>query len=290
MRDAGLEHLRIHRDGIELHAVAAGPKNGPLVILLHGFPEFWYGWRHQIDPLAEAGFRVVAPDQRGYNRSSKPAGIAAYDLNELAGDVAAVADRCGHDDFDVVGHDWGGIVAWWTAIRHPSRVRRLVVLNAPHPMVGRRFVLAHPRQFVRSWYVFFFQLPGVPELLMRRGDFAALKAAMTRSAPPGLFSTADFRAYQEAWSQPGALTAMINWYRALMRFRPGRTDGRVRQRTLIIWADRDRFLEPGLADASGAFCDKGRIVRVPDASHWLQHERPELVTEEIRTFLSGERN
>ena len=111
--------------GLRLHVVAAGPDDGPLIILLHGFPEFWYGWRHQIGPLAEAGFRVVAPDQRGYNESDKPEGIAAYGLDELAADVAAIADAFGRETFDLVGHDWGGVVAWWTALRYPLRVRRL---------------------------------------------------------------------------------------------------------------------------------------------------------------------
>jgi pimeloyl-ACP methyl ester carboxylesterase len=198
-----LSHIRLQAAGVALHAVTAGPPDGPLVILLHGFPEYWAGWRKQIAPLADAGFRVIVPDQRGYNESDKPADVGDYGLDKLAADVAAIADACGAASFDLVGHDWGGIVAWWAALKYPQRVRRLVVVNAPHPVAGRRYAKRHWRQLLRSWYIFFFQIPRFPEWLLGRGDFALLSAALTRSAPKGLFTRDQLRAYRAAWSRPG---------------------------------------------------------------------------------------
>src|SRR5687768_1272911 len=284
--DPRLERLEFDIRGVRIHAVAAGPADGPLVVLLHGFPEFWYGWRHQILPVAAAGFRVVAPDQRGYNRSGKPEGVAAYQLDELAADVAGLIEACGRESADVVGHDWGGVVAWWTALKHPACVRRLVVLDAPHPVAARKYARRHWRQILRSWYIGFFQVSRLPERLLSLRGFAPLQRLMTRSAAPGIFSADDLSAYRQAWSQPGALTAMVNWYRALRNFRAGSIDLRVRQKTLILWGDRDRFLAFGLAEASARFCDDARIIRVERASHWLQHERPRRVTAEILAFLA----
>jgi pimeloyl-ACP methyl ester carboxylesterase len=280
-----LQHILLRAGGVDLHAVAAGPADGPLVILLHGFPEFWYGWRRQIAPLAAAGFRVVVPDQRGYGTSARPAGIAAYGLDVLAADVVGIADACGAEKFDVAGHDWGGIVAWWTALIFPHRVRRLIVVNAPHPVAGRRYARQHWRQLLRSWYIVFFQIPHLPEWFLATRDFVALRAALTHSGPDGLFTAADLQCYREAWAQPGALTAMLNWYRAFPTFRARGAELIVRQPTLVLWGDRDLYLDVGLAEASLRFCANGRLLRVEGASHWLQHERPSLVAEEIVGYL-----
>jgi pimeloyl-ACP methyl ester carboxylesterase len=283
--DPRLERLEFAIRGVAIHAVAAGPADGPLVVLLHGFPEFWYGWRHQILPIAEAGFRVVAPDQRGYNRSDKPEGVPAYHLDELAADVAGLIDACGHQAADVVGHDWGGVVAWWTALKHPGRVRRLVVLNAPHPIAMQKFARKNWRQLWRSRYIGFFQVPRLPERYLSLAGFAPLRRALTGSAPPGIFGSADLSAYRQTWSQPGALTAMLNWYRAMLKFRTSGTDLRVRQKTLILWGERDDFLESGLAAASARFCDDARVLLIERGSHWIQHERPRRVNAEILAFL-----
>src|SRR5687768_9879381 len=161
--DPRLERLEFDIRGVRIHAVAAGPADAPLVILLHGFPEFWYGWRHQIGPLAAVGLRVLAPDLRGYNLSSKPAGIAAYALDALADDVLGLADALGRRRFAVVGHDWGGALAWHLAGRDPERIERAAILNAPHPGTMRDYARAHPSQMAKSWYVAFFQLPALPE-------------------------------------------------------------------------------------------------------------------------------
>src|SRR5882672_9166962 len=170
-RSNSLETLAFQNGDIELHAVTTGPKDGPVVVLLHGFPEFWYGWRKQIEPLAAAGFHVIVPDQRGYNLSSKPSGVAAYSLTELVSDVIAIADQLDQEKIYLAGHDWGAAVAWSAALLHPQRVAKLVVLNVPHPSVMRKFMKTRLRQVLRSWYMFFFQLPWLPEAFFSAFNF-----------------------------------------------------------------------------------------------------------------------
>lgn len=278
--------IRRRTNGITLHGIEAGPEGGPLVILLHGFPEYWWGWRYQIGPLADAGFRVVAPDQRGYNLSDKPEGRRAYDLDTLAADIVGLADALGRRTFSLVGHDWGGLAAWWTASRHPGRVERLVVLNAPHPQVAGAYMRSHPSQMLRSLYVGFFQLPFVPETMLSANGHRSLKDALRRTSRPGTFSDEDIAAYEKTWSQPGALTAMLNWYRALP-FKPDMKDATVRPPTLVIWGSQDRFLEKGLAEASLALCEKGSIRWIENATHWVQHEEPETVSTALVAFLKA---
>ena len=279
--------LRVN--GIRIHAVEAGPADGPLVVLLHGFPEFWYGWRYQIGPLAAAGFRVVAPDGRGYNLSDKPDGVAAYSLDQLVGDVIGIVDALGREGACLVGHDWGGIVAWSAAARHPDRVRKLVVLNASHPAVIGPYLRRHPSQLLRSSYAAFFQIPSLPEWLNRRGDFAPMRRALTGTSRRGAFTRDDLDRYAESWSQPGALTGMLNWYRAAGRLGTEAANPRVQVATLVMWGMRDRFLEFGLAEASAALCDEAMILRFPEATHWLQHEEPAGANAEIISFLGAGR-
>ena len=196
-------------NGVDLHVVEAGPTDGPLAVLLHGFPDFWWSWRSLIPALVGRGFRVVAPDQRGYNLSDRPRAIEAYRLDELVGDVTALVDAYGRDAFALVGHDWGGIVAWQVALRFAERVRRLVVIDAPLLDTVSPVVRRHPSQALRSAYVAVFQLPRVPETLLAAHQFALLKWAMVAASGPGVFSPADLDRYVEAWSRPGALTAML---------------------------------------------------------------------------------
>lgn len=269
---------------VRLHMIEAGPPDGPLVILLHGFPEFSYGWRHQIGPLAEAGFRVLAPDQRGYGLSDKPPAIEDYHIDRLVDDVLRLADEAGHRRFSVVGHDWGGIVAWRLALSHPDRVERLAILNAPHPATLRGHMAAHPGQLLKSWYVGFFQLPGLPECLMRAGGFRMAERALTSTSRPGTFGLEDLARYREAWARPGALTGMLNWYRALRR-NPLPPTGDIRCSTLIVWGDRDAFLDRRLAEEAAALCDDVQLVHLEQASHWVQHEEAETVNRLLADFL-----
>src|SRR5580700_7912273 len=214
-----VEYLSFKNGDVGLHAVAAGPEDGPVVVQLHGFPEFWYSWHRQIEPLAAAGFRVIVPDQRGYNKTSKPRRAASYALSELISDVLAIADQIGQDRIFLAGHDWGAAVAWSVALLHPQRIAKLAILNVPHPSVMRRYLKTNRRQLRRSWYMFFFQLPWLPEAAFSAFDFRLGVRALVRSSRPNTFSAKDLAHYRAAWSQPGALTAMINCYRAALRHR-----------------------------------------------------------------------
>lgn len=283
------KHQHLQTNGISLHAAEAGPADGPLVILLHGFPEFWYGWRHQIEALANAGYCVLVPDQRGYNLSDKPKGIAAYNLDELAADVIGLIDATGREKAYVVGHDWGGAVAWWTAIKYPQRLEKLVILNAPHPKVMRWNLLHNRAQRRKSWYMFMFQMPLLPEWRMRRANWEIGQRALQGTSRPGTFSEADIALYREAWSQPGAARGMINWYRAILQRRPARVaSSRVTVPALIIWGTRDKFLGRELAEQSVDLCDNGELAWIEGASHWVQHEEPARVNELLLNFLNAE--
>ncbi len=272
---------------VRLHYVEAGPADGPLVLLLHGFPDFWFGWRRQIPALASAGFRVVAPDMRGYNLSSRPSGLAAYDLDVLAADVAGLIAERGAERALLAGHDWGAAVAWWTAIRRPEVVERLAILNVPHP---RRFAqgVRSPRQLARSWYIGFFQLPWLPERLLAAADYRALRAVFA-DARPGAFAPGEMARYVEAWSQPGAVAASLNYYRALTRRSPVRTmraTQPVQAPTLVIWGVHDRALGAELAEPDRADVPQLEDVVRLDASHWVQLDEPERVSRLLIEFFS----
>jgi pimeloyl-ACP methyl ester carboxylesterase len=284
-----MNHEYIGANGINLHVVQDGPSTGPLVVLLHGFPEFWYGWRRQIPFLAEAGYRVWAPDQRGYNLSDKPEGIAAYTLDELAADVIGLVDAAGEAKAFVVGHDWGAAVAWWLAAKYPARLRRMVAINVPHGAVLRRHLRSNLRQMLRSWYMFFFQLPWLPEVISRLANWAVVVRAMVSTSHLGTFSEEDLNLYRQAWSQPRAYTSMLNWYRAVLQ-KPSRppTDARISVPTLLIWGAQDRFLGQELAQPSIDLCDEGRLALVQRATHWVQHEEASLVNERIDSFFRAE--
>jgi pimeloyl-ACP methyl ester carboxylesterase len=272
--------------GVRLHAVTAGDPAGPPVVLLHGFPDFWYGWRHQIGALAAAGFRVIALDQRGYNRSDKPPRVADYATARLAADVAACLDGLGLPRAAVVGHDWGGGVAWCLAGAAPERVSRLVVINCPHPYAMQAALEGSWGQIARSWYVFAAQVPRLPEWVAAATGYRVLTRALRSSARPGAFTPRDLARYRRAWRRPGAMTGMVNWYRAAARH-PVHAEGlRVRVPALLLWGRRDPFLGRGLAPASAALCDDVRVVCFPNSGHWPHREEPEAVNRMLLGFLS----
>lgn len=281
-----LEHGTVDTNGVSLHTVRAGPADGPLVVLLHGFPEFWYGWRRQIGPLAEAGYRVVVPDQRGYNRSDKPDGLAAFNIDVLVDDVIGVIETAGRDDATVIGHDWGAAVAWWLASTVPESVDRLVTMNVPHPVVFRRFLTRDPRQMLRSWYMFYFQLPRLPEWGFSRNDYSLGTRVLRATSRAGAFTDDDLDRYREAWSNPGAVTGMINWYRALFRTSTERSPAfPIEVPTRLIWGTDDTALREAMAEPSLDLCTDGRLTRIEDATHWVQHEAAERVNRVILDFL-----
>jgi pimeloyl-ACP methyl ester carboxylesterase len=277
---------RIPTNGIELHVAEAGPPNGPLVFLLHGFPEFWYSWRNQIPALAEGGLHVVAPDQRGYNLSDKPKGIANYDLDILAGDIVGLADHFGQQSFMVVGHDWGAAVGWWLAGLYPTRVKRLVVMNAPHPAIWLEAMRNDPEQKKKSSYVRFFQMPWLPEFLIGLDPARSLAKGFRDSIRPDAFTSDDLQEYRKAWVQPGALTAMINYYRAILK-KPMQPSGqyRIASPVKIIWGKSDAYAKPALAEESLTLCTQGAITYLDRSTHWVQHDEPQRVSDLLLDFL-----
>ena len=206
------ETAYIETNGIKLHVVMAGPKDGQPVFLLHGFPEFWYGWRAQIEPLAKAGYRVIVPDQRGYNLSDKPKRIKAYSIDKLAGDILGLMDALDYKKVNLIGHDWGAVIAWALGIWYPERLHKLGILNVPHPAVMLNFLRrGDPEQLRRSWYIFAFQVPWLPEYFLRQNGWRNAVRVLRGSGKIHTFTNADIAEYKKAWSQPGAMNAMLNW-------------------------------------------------------------------------------
>lgn len=286
-----LTHRFIDTGHVTLHTVQAGSQGGPLVILLHGFPEFWQGWRNQVPALAQAGFHVWVPDQRGYNLSDKPPEITAYNLDRLAEDIVGLVAAAGREQVYLVGHDWGAMVAWWVAIKHPRLLRKLAILNVPHPSTSIRFALRSPEQVARSWYIAFFQIPWLPETLLRLNNWQAVRRAMASTARPGAFSKRDLDCYVEAWSRPGAMRSMINWYRAGARTRREPVaDKRVHVPTRIIWGAKDVALSRQLAPLSLEMCDDGELFFLEQGTHWVQHDEPDRVNELLLDFFADVRS
>jgi len=281
-----LEHSYIETNGIRLHVVQAGPKSGIPVVLLHGFPEFWYGWRNQIPALVEAGCRVIVPDQRGYNLSDKPTGAKNYDVYTLAKDILGLIDALGYEKVNLVGHDWGAVVSWVLANQYPERLHRLSIMNVPHPAVIRKFLTRDLEQIRRSWYVFFFQLPWIPEAGMKQNNWRGAERALRGSGKIHTFTNEDIEKYKEAWSQPGAMTAMINWYRAVIQHMPKMPeDPRIKVPTLMMWGMKDFALSHRMARPSMDYVDEGNLILFPEATHWVQHDAAAEVNHYLIDFI-----
>jgi pimeloyl-ACP methyl ester carboxylesterase len=281
-----LEHSYIETNGIRLHVVQAGPKSGIPIVLLHGFPEFYYGWRKQIPALVEAGCRVILPDQRGYNLSDKPKGVRAYGVYTLVEDIVGLINALEYEKVNLVGHDWGAVVAWVLANKYPERLHKLVIMNVPHPAVMRRFLLRDFEQMRRSLYVYFFQLPWLPEAGFRAKDWRGAERALRNTSKPGSFTEQDIKKYKEAWSQPGAMTAMLNWYRAVIRYMPALPeDPRIKVPTLMMWGMQDFALSHRMARPSMDYVDEGNLILFPEATHWVHLDAADEVNHYLVDFV-----
>jgi epoxide hydrolase 4 len=280
-------HERRSINGVRLHCVVAG--SGPLLVLLHGFPEFWYSWRHQIPVLAQH-YTVVAPDLRGYNESDKPPRVKDYRISHLVEDVAGMIESFGEQRAIVAGHDWGGAIAWALALTRPEMVEKLIALNIPHPRMFVQHLLTNPRQLARSWYVFFFQLPWLPEFALRASNFRAIEETFRSStATPSLLSPDVTMQYTSAIAKPGALTAALNYYRAAGRYgilSQLNSQTVVSQPTLLIWGEQDIALGKELTHGLERYAPDLTVRYLPDASHWVQQDRPERVNQYILDFLN----
>ncbi|HVN64843.1 MAG TPA: alpha/beta hydrolase [Candidatus Binataceae bacterium] len=269
--------------------------SGPLVIMMHGFPECWYSWRHQLTALSDK-FDCVAPEMRGYGETDAPVGVENYRLDKLVGDVADLIEALGQKRAVIVGHDWGGGVAWATALMRPDVVDKLIVMNCPHLARFGHEVRRNPRQMLRSWYMLFFQIPALPEMLMRARNYKAIvDAARNTAIQKNAFSDADAPYYREAFKNPYSITAAINYYRANMReglaAKPGESDWlerKIAAPTLLIWGEQDFALGKELTyNMEGLFTGPFTIKYIPDSGHWVQQEKPDLVNQYMREFLES---
>jgi epoxide hydrolase 4 len=281
---------------IRMHYVTAG--SGRLMLFAHGFPEFWYAWRWQLEEFGR-DHQAVAPDLRGYNLTSKPQGVESYRIKHLIEDLRALAAHFTSDRFVLVAHDWGGAVAWAFALAHPELLEKLVIINAPHPGVFARLLHSDPGQQAASQYMRMFCTPEAEEILSRDQYRALVDVVLTHGLKNGYFDEADRRAYLEAWSQPGALTGGLNYYRAA-RLQPPPPGTPLPESpieldvaaltvgvpTLVIWGERDTALPPVNLEGLDQFVPNLTIRRIPEANHWVVHQQPGLVNRYIREFLS----
>ncbi len=280
------QHRDIITNGIRMHYVTQG--TGPLIVLLHGFPEFWYSWRHQISFLAEHGYTVVAPDLRGYNDSDKPR--KGYNVGTLVRDIEGLIKGLGQEKATIVGHDWGGALAWAFAMRYPQMTERLIVLNAPHPAAMYR-ELRTLKQLRKSWYMFFFQLPWLPEAILSRNRAEVIGEMLSRSAvQKSAFPPEVIEKYRDAMSKPGAMTAALNYYRQMFRRSPRKTTGRIQTisaPTLLLWGEQDIALGIELTHGLEQWVENIQVHYLPDSGHWVQQEKPDSVNQLMLDFLQA---
>jgi pimeloyl-ACP methyl ester carboxylesterase len=290
-----LAHKYANVNGIRLHYATAG--KGKLIVFLHGFPEFWYEWKNQLADFGR-GYRAVAPDLRGYNLSSKPTEVEQYRMKYLVEDVRALAEHLGLKKFILVGHDWGGVVAWVFAAQHPDYLEKLVIINAPHPAVFLRELRENPAQQKASQYMAMFRSPQAEQILSANNYAWLIDVVLGEGLRQGYFTEDDRKAYLAAWSQPGALTGGLNYYRAA-RVSPPTGEGSstvgnfdaeplsltVKVPALVIWGEKDPALLTGNLEGLDKFVPNLIIKRIPEGSHWVVHEQPALVDATIRDFL-----
>jgi len=275
-------------NGVRLHVTEAGPAGGAVLLLLHGFPDFWYGWREQIRFFTRRGFRVIAPDQRGYNLSDKPPGIDSYHLDALALDIKELLLKRGVKKCVVIGHDWGGMVAWHLATRYPELLAGQIVVNVPHPLAMKEAIRSRVSQKMKSWYVYFFLIPWLPEKLLALRNWRLLTNSRSRASLPGIFQE-NPALYHEAWSRPGAFQAMLNWYRCVIQREIEYPENlRLSVPTRILWGVGNETIELTAAERSLEFCEKGRLDLIEGAGHWAQQEKIGEVNALMLDFIQNE--
>lgn len=276
----------IMTNGVNLHVLEAGPQDGPMVVFLHGFPDCCYAWRRHLQYFADRGYLAIAPDERGYNLSDKPEGVKSYSPDELARDVVGLIESYGREQVFLVGHDLGGMVSWWTTAHYPERIKRLVIMNCPHPNVIRQNLFGNVKQMQKSWYVYFFQIQRAPEKMLSANNFSWPVNVLGKTSRPGTFSEEELEEYRKAFAQPGSAEAMVNWYRALVpRFFELQDPLKITVPTLVLWGVNDTALVPEQAQESAAYCEESRVVYFEDATHWVHHEEAEKINPMLEEFF-----
>ncbi|CAF1022012.1 unnamed protein product [Rotaria sordida] len=279
--------IKLKSSNVTLHYVSKGSSDHPLMLFVHGFPECWYTWRYQIKYFSK-NYRVVAIDQRGYGLSSKPSNIGDYKVETLVRDIADIIEQLGYKSCVLVGHDWGALVSWACAMLYPNLIDKLIIMNVPHPAAYRNNLSL--KQIRRSWYMFFYQVPFIPELLLASDDFAILKKAFY-TKPMSLINkhnmTADdLEVFTYTFSQKGTPKSAINYYRAIFRHQRDDLQVQVTVPVLIIWGCQDGALGEELADASQNYCSDVRLKKIRNASHWVQQDVPDEVNQYMEAFLN----
>ena len=297
-----LRHGHAQLESVQLHYAAGGAEDSDLILFVHGFPEFWYQWKNQLVEFGRTHL-AVAPDLRGYNLSSKPPNVEDYAIPHLVEDIRGLAAHfgCGgNNKFTLVAHDWGGVIAWAFALAHPDWLARLIIINAPHPTIFQRELASNPAQQKASEYIQLLRNP-IAETALATGHFAPFtQLFLAAGLERGYFTEADRAAYIAAWSQPGALTGALNYYRAApfdavrselpdaSAMIPGAHSWTVPVPTLVLWGMKDVYLLPANLDGLEEYVPNLRVERIPNASHWVIHEAPEIVNRHIRDFLGAE--
>jgi pimeloyl-ACP methyl ester carboxylesterase len=278
------------KTGLNMSVWTAGDSSHPLLIFLHGFPEHGKIWEYQLEYFSKLGYFVVAPDQRGYGETEKPYSISAYSLDLLAQDVLGVIEYFQKNDTDLVGHDWGAGVSYWAVLKYPEKFRSVTIINVPHLQTMKDQMKKNKVQRKKSRYMFFFQLPWIPEFMLRRAGFKLLERSLVKTSKKGSFTDEDILSYKEAWSRPGAIRGMLNWYRAVARVRTEPIkNAYVKIPSLVIWGAKDPFMRRELAELSMKYHKNGRLVFFENNTHWVHHEKPLEVSKEIEDFLAQNR-
>jgi len=273
----------------KMHYKSAGNAENETIVFLHGFPEFWYSWRKQITHFANK-YQVIAPDLRGYNKSFKPKKVSDYKIDAIARDVLELIDHLGKQTVILVGHDWGAAIAWHLSLLYENRFSKVVILNVPHPQVFRRTLFTNFKQLRKSWYMFFFQLPGLPHWYLSKNDFQRGIKMFAESSNENSFTPEDLQQYKAAWANENALKYMIMWYKAMLRY-PGAIKAyknkKVNIPLKIIWGMLDVALEASMAKESLKFCTQGELTYIENATHWVNQDCPEQVNQLIDEFLKS---
>lgn len=279
-----LIHNHLNINGIKMHTVETG--KGPLLVLLHGFPQFWYSWRHQIEVLSSY-FHVIALDLRGYGESDKPASISDYAPDILMNDVEALIKAKGYENAYIVGHDWGGAIAWNLAINKPEIIKKVAVLNCPHPLIFAKNLRSNLKQLKKSWYLFFFQIPFIPEWIFNlKGESLMNKLLKDSTINKDTFSDEDINLYIEEIKKPGAFQAALNYYRAAFKYPLKNQKKKIQIPSLLIWGENDAVFDISLTKGMDSFFEQPlKINYIPACSHWVQEEQPEIVNQLLLDFL-----
>ncbi|MBT3983859.1 MAG: alpha/beta hydrolase [Bacteriovoracaceae bacterium] len=281
-----MESKFVNTNGIKLHVKVSGPEDGELLIFLHGFPEFWKSWEYIGKKFAECGYRVLIPDQRGYNLSDRPKKINAYKMKELTADILGLIKSEKREKATVIGHDWGAAVTWALAANHGDNIKKAAVLNVPHPDVFLKEILTNPKQLRSSWYMFFMQLPFLPEKIWSFKNFKHFAKATSKGTKNHHICDLGGSDYVKAWSQKGAFTGMLNWYRAAFRSVTYNYKSPIKVPTLVIWGEKDPFVRVKMAAPSLKYCQNGRLHLISKASHFVHHDAPDEVYDTLKDFIN----